>query len=604
MRKKCKEIWDSLKLIWEFDKVIIFVSVAMAIVDAVLPYGGILLSAHILDELAAGKGLFDLLPVTLGAVGGIFLLSALRSFLEEQQIVHVELCGPAFYAKKAKRTMSMDYQLLDSPMTNAIRTRIENDNNWGSGFYSMIWMLPWLISRVVGLVTAIIILIPLLLDDTLFRDPLALLFLGLFALIILANSIFHTRLNEKFQKFRDSASNAPSFYGYFAWRRPDYGSGKDVRIYGAKPLIQSYCERSFQEAEVGDEAFTRSYTKYQSINGFTAGMASGLLMTLSYLFVVLRAISGAFGVGSVAKYAATIYRFASDLSGTINAFNEYAVAAHRQESTMEYMNIPDVLYKGTLPVEKRDDNQYELAFHNVSFRYPGSEEYVLKNVSLSFKVGERLAVVGMNGSGKTTMIKLLCRLYDPTEGEITLNGIDIKKYRYEEYQKIFSVVFQDFKLLGFPLGQNVAAGMQVDEELAKACLSKAGFGDRLATLPKGLNTPLYKDFDPEGVEISGGEAQKIALARALYKNAPFIILDEPTAALDPMAEYEIYSTFNEIVGDRTAIYISHRLSSCRFCDQILVFDDGCVIEMGGHEELLANNGKYTALWNAQAQYYT
>ena len=501
--------------------------------------------------------------------------------------------------------MTMDYQLLDSPETNAIRTRIQDDNNWGAGFYTMIWYLPSLISQVLGLVTAIIILIPLFLDRTLFRDPLSLLFLGLFTLVIVTNGIFHSRLNEKFQKFRDQNSAVRSFYGYFAWRRPDYSSGKDVRIYGAKPLIQNYCERSFREKGVGDNDFTRTYTRFQSVNGFTSGMASGLLMILSYLFVVVRAISGAFGVAQVAKYAATIYRFASDLSGTINAFNEYAVAAHRQESTMEYMNILDKLYKGSLPVEKRDDNQYELAFHNVSFKYPGSEEYVLRDVSLSFQVGERLAVVGMNGSGKTTMIKLLCRLYDPTEGFITLNGIDIKKFRYEEYQKIFSVVFQDFKLLGFPLGQNIAASRTVDEEFAKLCLQKAGFGERLATLPKGLDTPLYKDYDPEGVEISGGEAQKIALARALYKDAPFIILDEPTAALDPIAEYEIYSTFNEIVGEKTAIYISHRLSSCRFCDEILVFDQGRIVQKGSHEDLLADkDGKYAQLWASQAQYYT
>lgn len=216
-----------------------------------------------------------------------------------------------------------------------------------------------------------------------------------------------------------------------------------------------------------------------------------------------------------------------------------------------------------------------------------------------------MAVVGENGSGKTTFIKLLCRLYDPTEGVILLNGIDIKKYDYDEYMSIFSVVFQDFKLFSFSLGQNVAANTNYDESRVIECLTKSGFSDRLAKMPKGLQTCLYKNFDEEGVEISGGEAQKIALARALYKNAPFIILDEPTAALDPISEYEIYSNFNRIVGNKTAIYISHRLSSCRFCNDIAVFSNGSLIQRGSHDMLIQDeNGKYHELWNAQAQYYT
>lgn len=241
----------------------------------------------------------------------------------------------------------------------------------------------------------------------------------------------------------------------------------------------------------------------------------------------------------------------------------------------------------------------------MSFQYPRSDVWALRHVNMKFKVGSRLAVVGMNGSGKTTFIKLLCRLYDPTEGQILLNGIDIRKYKYDDYMNVFAVVFQDFKLLGLPLGQNVAASAAYDRERVIDCLEKAGFGERLASMEKGLDTYLYKDLDENGVDVSGGEAQKIAIARALYKDAPFIILDEPTAALDPIAEAEIYSKFNDIAGDKTAIYISHRLSSCKFCDEIAVFHEGAVIQQGTHASLVADvNGKYYELWHAQAQYYT
>jgi len=270
----------------------------------------------------------------------------------------------------------------------------------------------------------------------------------------------------------------------------------------------------------------------------------------------------------------------------------------------DFLDIPNKKYQGTLPVEKRNDAEYEVEFKNVSFKYPGTESYAIKNLNLRLKIGQRLAAVGMNGSGKTTVIKLLCRLYDPSNGEITLNGIDIKKYDYNEYMSIFSVVFQDFKLFSFFLGQNVAAAVDYDNVQVENCLKESGFGSKLKEMPKGLDTCLYKDFEEGGVEISGGEAQKIALAKALYKNTPFIILDEPTAALDPIAEFEIYSKFNEIVGSKTAIYISHRLSSCRFCDDIVVFHEGELIERGSHDELVADeNSKYYELWYAQAQYY-
>jgi ATP-binding cassette subfamily B protein len=319
----------------------------------------------------------------------------------------------------------------------------------------------------------------------------------------------------------------------------------------------------------------------------------------------LNAVRGLLEIGSVILYVGFITRLVTAVTNLTDYIALTKMNAPFLLHYLSFFEIENKMYYGSLPVEKRADNEYEIEFHNVSFKYPGSDSYALKNLCLKLNIGQRLAVVGMNGSGKTTMIKLLCRLYDPTEGEITLNGIDIRKYRYHEYMKVFSVVFQDFKLFSFSLGQNTAASVDVETDRAMDSLYKAGFADRFSTMPKGLDTPLYKDFEEEGVEISGGEAQKIALARALYKNAPFIVLDEPTAALDPIAEFDIYSKFNEIVGGKTAIYISHRLSSCRFCDDIAVFHEGELIQRGNHDALLDDkNGKYFELWNAQAQYYT
>ena len=299
-------------------------------------------------------------------------------------------------------------------------------------------------------------------------------------------------------------------------------------------------------------------------------------------------------MGAATAMVANVFSL-TGLLGTLETNTGYL------DKTFEFLDIPNAMYQGSLTTEKRSDRRYEVEFKDVSFKYPGSDIWALRHVNMKFKVGKRLAVVGENGSGKTTFIKLLCRLYDPQEGQILLNGIDIRKYRYDDYINIFSVVFQDFQLISQPLGNNVAGSMNYDRERVRKALLDAGFGDRLATMEKGLDTTLYKGVYEDGVDVSGGEAQKIAIARALYKDAPFIILDEPTAALDPIAEAE----FDEIAGDKTAIYISHRLSSCKFCDEIAVFHEGAVIQQGTHAELVADeNGKYYELWNAQAQYYT
>jgi len=226
----------------------------------------------------------------------------------------------------------------------------------------------------------------------------------------------------------------------------------------------------------------------------------------------------------------------------------------------------------------------------------------LNDVSLNIEEGEFVFIVGDSGSGKSTLIKLLLKELEPTEGTITLNGIDIWKYNYEEYTRAFSVVFQDFAMFSLPVGENIAASSAVDEERAWEVLDQVELSGRVRAMKDGLKTQLYNN-NGAGVDVSGGEAQRLAIARALYKDAPFVILDEPTAALDPIAEAQIYENFNEMVRNKTAIYISHRMSSCKFCDRIVVLDAGNIAEMGTHDTLLAENGIYARLYQTQAQYY-
>ena len=336
---------------------------------------------------------------------------------------------------------------------------------------------------------------------------------------------------------------------------------------------------------------------YQALSG----AVSQLFVGAAYIYVCLKALGGAFGVGSIVQYVSALIALSGGLSTLIKALGDLKNNTAFLRTVFEFLDIPNKMTQGDLSVPTKE---YEFEFRNVSYRYPNQEEYALRNVSMTFRAGQRLAVVGTNGSGKTTFIKLLCRLYDPTEGVILLNETDIRKYDHQAYMKLFSVVFQDFRLLSFGLGQNVAGSMNVDIHSAEQCLRDAGFGTRLDKLPQGLSTTLYKDFDAQGIDISGGEGQKIALARALYKDAPFVILDEPTAALDPVAEFEVYDSMNQMTREKSTLFISHRLSSCRFCDDIAVFHEGKLIQRGSHDVLVRDrSGMYYRLWQAQAQYY-
>ena len=308
-------------------------------------------------------------------------------------------------------------------------------------------------------------------------------------------------------------------------------SGKDIRLYGMRAaLLQK--ERDFNENFCRRE---RTMNFGVAWMGLLSNFVTYVLQFGVYLLLIAAALRGGLSVGSIARYVSSVMLLLAGVSGLARTIRISVTNEEYMKRYLDYFDIPNPMYQGSLSVEKRDDDRYEVEFRDVSFRYPNTEAYALRHVSMKFRIGEKLAVVGRNGSGKTTFIKLLCRLYDPTEGEILLNGVDIRKYDYAEYQALFSVVFQDFRLFAFSLGQNVTAGADVDRARAEVCLREAGLGERLLRMPDGLDTMLYRDFDPHGVVISGGEAQKIAIARALYKNAPFLVLDEPTAALDPVS---------------------------------------------------------------------
>lgn len=504
------------------------------------------------------------------------------------------------------KQMSLDYDDLEDVSIQKQRQEVEeNLFMFGNGLAQLVWGTSVMVKVFINIFVALLMSGTLFISKTgekIVDHPIWIVaILGCITLCGFSNYKATRKENSLFMKWCDNSlwfNRTFMFFGHELYTNLE--RAKDVRIYRQDTLAIKKIEE-LEEWGKAEKKNSFHMAFFPSVAGFIVGLGN----CACYLFVAIKAFLGAYGVGSVVQYVSVLTRLGDGIRDLMFMVSDNELYCAHLKKMYDYLDIPNHMYQGSLTVEKREDNEYYIEFRNVSFKYPRTENYVLRNVNLKFKIGEKLAVVGMNGSGKTTFIKLLCRLYDPTEGEILLNNVDIRKYDYKEYMSIFSVVFQDFKLFSFGLGQNVSASFHYNEELAKKCLEKAGFYGRLQSMKKGLETSIYKDLDEEGVEISGGEAQKIALARALYKNAPFIILDEPTAALYPIAEYEVYSKFNEIVQDKTAIYISHRLSSCRFCDVIAVFDGGQIVQRGVHDRLLQDtHGKYYELWNAQAQYYT
>ena len=601
------------KIWWKLCPGVFFSTLASSVVKAITPYVTIFLSAQIINELAGSRRAEELtkwVVLTLFCAAGCTLLQGVFSRWANYEKTSACHMDGQIYMKKM---LSLDYADVDRQAVFDLYSQINQNTQWaGWGVNRTLDYFEQLVMAIVQIMGGIGLSISLFLLKVPQESSLAFINHPLFAvgmvgfmlLIAIIAPLCSNQSNRYWVSYSSQAKLGNRFFSFFGFMCAYSERMADVRIYQQQEKIcKPYLERD------------NSFKPGSDISRYAKGpmglwvalsqCITALLTGVVYAFVCVKAWAGAFGVGSVTQYVGAITQLFQGLSRLLQIIGDMRANGEFLQTSFQFLDIPNRMYQGSLTTEKRSDRNYEVEFRDVSFRYPDTDQWVLRHVNIKFRVGSRLAVVGMNGSGKTTFIKLLCRLYDPTEGEILLNGINIRKYRYDEYIRIFSVVFQDFKLLALPLGENVAGSAEYDRERVKKCLSDAGFSQRLESLPKGLDTYLYKDLKEDGVDISGGEAQKIAIARALYKDAPFIILDEPTAALDPIAEAEIYSRFNNIVTDKTAIYISHRLSSCKFCDEIAVFHEGEIVQKGTHDELVADTaGKYYELWNAQAQYYT
>ena len=380
----------------------------------------------------------------------------------------------------------------------------------------------------------------------------------------------------------------------------DFDFAKDIRLFNLKDFLTDKFNKINAFFIERNDYHHKLWLRYNFVTAIAGTAIKALVYTALFIAVLKKDMS----VGDFTMFLAFSLAFARALMNLLQRFGDYKRASLETDDFRSFIDLETADdEKDCIPLP--DADTYEIAFVDVSYKYPKSEKEALSHLNLVIRPGEKIAVVGLNGAGKTTMIKLLLRLYDPSEGYITLNGTDIRKFRRAEYYKLFAPVFQNVEIFAFLMSENIAMkrAAELDTEKAGRAAREAGLEERIASLAKGLETPLTKIVEDDGVDLSGGEKQKLALAKALYKGAKIVVLDEPTSALDAIAEQALYERFDEMIGNKSAVYISHRLASTRFCDRIAMFEDGRLVECASHEELMAQNGKYAEMFNVQAQYY-
>lgn len=571
------------------------------------------MSGKIITALSQGAPFALLVKYVIWALAPILFFDIITRYCNRETLLMLNSNYYKHEAILARKALSLDYAKAGSPYVLGLRARItQASDSGGNGIRHIGFLASFVCANLLFVVTALIMVSGMFTaksDRALTGLSAAVdspILSVVFAVVCVLLIIFVVKADKKSEKELFNAYEVykkidPLIDHYMQKTLNEDKSGKDIRIFGHRPLIaKELTERAVLPCRDAARRMFSVRARYGSVSVAVTAFLGGAV----YLYVGLRALSGAFGAGSVVMYYGAVTMLISAVSDAAQDITYLRSNNAYVKTELEYLDMTSDMKYGSRTVSAGDLKSPCLELHDVSFRYSDNGPFVLRHVDLKIEPGKKLAVVGMNGSGKSTLIKLLCRLYDPTEGNITLNGADIREFACLEYYKLFSVVFQDFKLLAFPIGDNVAASDEYDRDRVWQCLDMAGIKERVEQLPKGLDTPLYKLYDKDGIDPSAGEEQKIAIARALYKDAPFVILDEPTASLDPIAESGIYERFNSMALGRTTVFVSHRLSSCRFCDRIVVFDGGRLVQDGTHESLLADSGgRYALLWSAQAQYY-
>ncbi len=562
-----------------------FVNSSKILINVILP-------KYLIDELTGNRDIETLILfgslIVLSNLLFTFLANTLKRIMDVKNIHMDEMMS----REMAKKIMNVEFSYLENPYYLDLKERAVFAANNQQAMKNLLENLASGLTNLMTIIGLIAIMFTL--------SWVLVLLLGIS--IIIALLIYRLFMNYQINFFQEIIP-VNRRYGYYVGLCYDDKLQKDIRLYNMNKMMTDKVTK--YNAEI-NEWFCKYYEKQGKYLGLY-GIINDLQAAIAYGYVGLRVITDflgpKIGIGSFTMYATAAINFTTSTTEFgMNIIGILQVLGYL-DPFMEFISLPD---EGKVEGSIKFQGDIEtIEFKNITFKYPGSDKLVIENISFKIKKGEKISIVGLNGAGKTTLVKLICRLYRPTSGQILINGHDIFQYEHESYMNKIAAVFQDYKLFAFSIEENITC-KEIDKDTQKAVelLDKVGLKDKVDSLVDGIKSLFGKAYDEKGIEMSGGEGQKIAIARALYKEASLIILDEPTSALDPIAEAEIYENFNELVGNKTAIYISHRMSSSVFCDKILIIDKGKISDFDSHENLMEKkDGLYYKLFQAQAVNY-
>lgn len=575
-------------MVYRTDRRYLFYLICETLSFAALAYPGMFLVKYAFDAMERRQPFGEFAAVCILLLLLQLAVKLIKSFFNSIRPGRTSLVVGKLYNAFHRKSMELDYQLLAEKEIQElqvlagdfIRYRLANT----------VWNFVALFSSLMAFLVACILLIHI--DIRLIA-------------VVVGGMLLDAFLSAKFVRFRFRLDNRiiknQRHVRYFDEIATSDKCAKDLRIFDLGGKMKDRAA-AYMKENLGLELRKKRYTDLQG--GIGAVLSYGIDFAI-YGILGYYVLQGALSMGSFSLAIGNIALFREYFGKIFDTLVGYSDTAKYMEYYNRFMVLESRFRKtGRERVRISADDSFDIAFRDVSFRYPGQAEFALEHMSFTVHSREKISIVGENGAGKSTLVKLLMRLYDPTEGEILVNGIDIRQYDYEEYLSMFAPVFQDYKLFAFTVGENISSFGNENQEKVEEAARKSGIHGKIMQLPGKYETFLTKQFDEEGVEFSGGEQQKIALARTYCKTRALItILDEPTSALDPRAEYAVYQEFNDLIGERTAFFISHRLASAKFCDKILVIKDKRVSEYGSHAELMQRDGYYHMLYDMQASYY-
>ena len=585
-----KNIWYCIKKTSEWYLALLVLYIILTFVNAIIPILSAFLPKLVIERLTSDSDIWELIGIIMIFMGSIAVLTGVSKFLTKYLYFEKFSINVHYLKLVVNKGLTTDYINQENGTFRKLQEESFQCCNGHSPLTQLYDVLQSLGTSILGIAVF---------SAVLFKLNAAVI------LFLVVTTAFSFYLNKRVVKWTDEHSKERMGYvqqlSYINAVSGDARSAKDIRLYPMAKWFSDIYGDNMKGIAAWYRKLTKKLFRVTACDGALGLLREGII----YLYLIYMFMNGHISVGDFVLYFGVVNGFSSWLSEIFAEASVLNQLSTKIKRFREYLDFPEYYRKEDGVHLDRDKMPKEIELKNVSFRYEKNQPYVLKNFSLVIRPGEHLAVVGLNGAGKTTLIKLICGLIDPTDGQVLYDGKPVTEYNRVELYQMYSAVFQQFSIMPVTIEEIVAEApkAQVDSERVKKCLELAGMWERIQKLPDKLQSQYGRTIYDDGIEFSGGETQKLLLARSIYKSAPILLLDEPTAALDPIAESELYQKYNQISEGKTAVFVSHRLASANFCNRIILIENGAVCEEGTHRELLAKKGKYYNLFELQAKYY-